>query len=46
MHGFAPRRAKGLCRLPRIHASLLDDFDGFRVRLAMAPGANGNAASV
>jgi peptidoglycan/xylan/chitin deacetylase (PgdA/CDA1 family) len=41
IHGFAPRRTEGLRRLPRIHASLIDDYDGFRVRMATAPGAGG-----
>lgn len=41
IHGFAPRQTEGLCRLPRIHASLIDDYDGFRVRMATAPGASG-----
>jgi len=41
IHGFAPRQTEGLCRLPRIHASVVDDYDGFRVRMATAPGANG-----
>jgi peptidoglycan/xylan/chitin deacetylase (PgdA/CDA1 family) len=44
VHGFAPRHTEGLCRLPRIHASLVDDYDGFRVRMATAPGANGQAS--
>jgi peptidoglycan/xylan/chitin deacetylase (PgdA/CDA1 family) len=44
VHGFAPRHTHGLCRLPRIHASLVDDYDGFRVRMATAPGANGQAS--
>ena len=37
INGFAPRRPSGVRRLPRIHASLGNDFAAFRVRMATAP---------
>jgi peptidoglycan/xylan/chitin deacetylase (PgdA/CDA1 family) len=37
IHGFAPRGIARRARIPRIHASLVEDYQGFRVRMATAP---------